>query len=297
MEIIRLNETYLAKFKKYCLTHRSEHDDTFLTDSDIEHFQINNSSPTNILIENDQIIGVISLILNRYYLVESQCRIRIFHCIKDSFTQYKNLFDSMGHDIANVSKIEIFIPESKTQILEYLKKMNFKYLRTSFVMKYKMNHLFDIEINEKYKLKPFVHSQDEDHYMEIRNSAFASIEGSKTPISKQEVIELVTDSTLIKDGVQLLWNENRAIGLIRMLIEEEDNILHNFISPIAILPDYQGKGIGYQMLKMGLNIGYHQDLNHSMLVVNGENEDAIKLYKKIGYKKEMAYVCLNNHLK
>lgn len=52
------------------------------------------------------------------------------------------------------------------------------------------------------------------------------------------------------------------------------------IGPLAILPAYQGKGLGRQLLRAALDFAQKKKYKKAMLCVNADNERAKKLYLK-----------------
>lgn len=81
-----------------------------------------------------------------------------------------------------------------------------------------------------------------------------------------------TDLYIIKYG-------HVSIGALRV-VKEEENACH--ISPIFILPEYQGKGIGQKVLKM---VEKHYE-NATTWLLDTIKEEKINcyLYEKMGYK-------------
>ena len=72
--------------------------------------------------------------------------------------------------------------------------------------------------------------------------------------------------------------------------ESEGGKDYSFVAPLAILPEHQGKGLGSSLLRAGIQIGYDNGYKDCMLTVNGENENALKLYYKDIRRKVDNYV-------
>ncbi len=107
---------------------------------------------------------------------------------------------------------------------------------------------------------------------------------------------MTTDDYLLKDGVQILWQGNEAVGLLRMELEDGPDGRFSFVAPIALLPGHQGKGLGTELLKAGIAICQNNDLNDCMLSVNAENEQALGLYTKVGFTIDEAVSCFQMKL-
>jgi mycothiol synthase len=54
MKVEPLKPARMKEFIAYCKRHRTELDDSFLCDSDLEEFKVNEEFPTYILLENEE---------------------------------------------------------------------------------------------------------------------------------------------------------------------------------------------------------------------------------------------------
>ncbi len=291
MNVIKLNKNYLEAFMAYCQKHRYEHDESYLYEEDMEEFEIGDKFPTYLLIENETIIGVLSLMLDEYFVKGHKSRIRIFHCEKEDLAHYQLLFDAMEPLDREINIIESFMPNKKDRIQSYLKTLGFKYYRTAYVMVRKDQEPVQVSFPAGYILKPFVHGTDEGNYAHVRNIAFKSLKGSETPITEEMVAKLTTESYILKNGTQILWYDGKPVGVLNMMEEEDASGKYSFVAPIALLPEHQGKGLGTQLLKAGIAIGHEQGYPDCMLSVNAENEQALGLYTKVGFVVDEAIGC------
>lgn len=296
MEILKLTNKYLKDFKEYCSKYSDVHDESYLYTEDIDEFEIGEKNPTVLLIENNNIIGVLSLMMTDYFLKAKKYRVRIFHCESTVEEHYKALLDNifpLSHEVEN---IEMFIPRSLTKVQNILKKLDFNYFRTAFLMERVNKPLLKETFPTGYDLKPFRSGKDEAVYKDIRNIAFKNLEGSQTPITEEDVVRLTTDTYLLKDGAQILWHNEKPIGIIRVLYDTYNNKDYGFVAPIAIIPEYQGRGLGLELLKAAIRVGQDSNYNDSLLSVNGENENAIKLYLKAGYEIDREMSCFRRNI-
>ncbi|WP_425446633.1 GNAT family N-acetyltransferase [Dethiothermospora halolimnae] len=83
-------------------------------------------------------------------------------------------------------------------------------------------------------------------------------------------------------------SDNKIVGVCFMNVYgfEGDKGPVAWVREVAVHPNYQGKGIGYSLIYYGLNWGKERGAIRSFLAVDSINYNAIKLYEKIGYKKE-----------
>ncbi len=80
------------------------------------------------------------------------------------------------------------------------------------------------------------------------------------------------------------WYKNELVGLIAAYLNED--ICQVFISNVSVLKDFEGKGIGVNLLKMSLVFFKNKSISIIKLEVNNNNLRAIKLYEKFSFKTE-----------
>ncbi|MEM9096004.1 MAG: N-acetyltransferase, partial [Pseudomonadota bacterium] len=74
--------------------------------------------------------------------------------------------------------------------------------------------------------------------------------------------------------------------IVRPLIELE-NLAPNtwYVNVLATLPDHRGKGWGRKLLDVAEKIAAAQDLKDMSIIVADTNEDAWRLYTRVGYQE------------
>lgn len=297
MNILPITDKYMPSFKIYCQKHRYEHDESYLYEEDLHDFDPYHHHPTWLLFDDHVIVGVLSLMLDDYFIASHKARIRIFHCISNNIDHYKGLLDAVIIATDSVQILEMFLPNRVKAVQDIIKALNFNYYRTSYVMVRKDQGKAYGTFPKPYELKPFVHNEDEVAYAHIRNTAFKSLKGSEAPMSLEVINKLTNDPYLLNNGLQILWYKNTAVGILRMIKEEDQSGDYSFVAPIALLPEHQGKGLGTQLLRAGIAIGQDNGYENCMLSVNAENEQALGLYTKVGFSIDEAVSCFHKDIK
>jgi len=59
---------------------------------------------------------------------------------------------------------------------------------------------------------------------------------------------------------------------------------HWYVNVLAVFPEYRGKGIGKLLLNRADEIGRRDAPAGMAIIVAGENEGAVRLYRKVGYR-------------
>jgi len=291
MDVSILSEKQLPSFLDYCRKHKYEQDDSFLTEQDLDDFKIAYENPTWLLHEGEEIKGALSLICDDYYLKGQRARARIFHCETGEENHYRSLLRAAVPLNYPIEKIEMFLPDGKSAARKIIGNLGFSRYRTSYLMIRKDKNNTQPSFPQGYTLNQINLLSDADLYREIRNRAFRNLKGSETPISRNDVIKHYNDKSLLEGGMAILRDGKRGVGILRVSREEEERGCFSFIGPLALIPEYQGRGLGRELLKAGIAIGREQGLADCMLVVNGENEMALRLYRGTGFEIDMSVSC------
>ncbi|USK39612.1 GNAT family N-acetyltransferase [Cytobacillus firmus] len=83
--------------------------------------------------------------------------------------------------------------------------------------------------------------------------------------------------------------------MVKCSDDEYDDIQTMNIGSLALIPEYQGKGLGRMLLRKALQFGFDQSYKHIYLSVNGANEQAKSLYLQEGFKEAEGFVCYSYH--
>ncbi|MBN2658907.1 MAG: GNAT family N-acetyltransferase [Spirochaetales bacterium] len=291
MNVTKLNSSSRDEFLEYCAKHKFDHDESFLNEKDLADFAPGPENPTWLLREGDALCGVLSLICDDYFVRGNRARVRIFHCESTDMDHYRALWDSAQPISCPVDKVEMFLPDRLKEVQAIVSGLGFSYYRTSYVMVRKNKESALSSFPSGYTLEAMKGDTDADLYGEIRNRAFRHLKGSQTPLSREDVLKHFHDSDLLPGGMAILRHGEKGVGILRVIKEEDESGDFSFIAPIALIPEYQGIGLGRELLKAGIAIGQENGLKDCMLVVNGENDQALKLYRGAGFEIDMSVSC------
>ncbi|WP_025677585.1 GNAT family N-acetyltransferase [Paenibacillus massiliensis] len=340
MRIEQLQLEDKAEFIAYCVRHRSEVDDSFLYEQDLEKFEPDEDNPTLVIKEDGAIIAVASLILDDYHRRGRQGRFRILHSEKPDTEVYALLLNGMMEHIAQVghekyiSKVEcveqaehveyaeriehvqkaehaehaerveqvehvehvkrvehreglekvfLFVPLVNEALAAHVEELHFSVERYVFLLINDMKEIQPLTLPEGYSIRAFQPGHDEEAWCHIRNTAFAQLTGSTTPMTLKMLQDQMSQPAFLEGGMLLLLHEDTPIGIIRGANDEYEGEAAMNIGPLAILPAYQGKGLGRQLLRASLAFANSLDYKKTVLCVNGENERAKALYVQEGF--------------
>lgn len=292
MKLDALKNDRIADFVSYCKKHKMEIDDSFLYDEDLKSFEPSEENPTYIVTDDmDEIIGTASLIIDEYNRRGKKGRFRIFHSETLNMDCYNMLMKAILKHGEGLDKFNIFVPTVNKRMMEAFELLNFKTERYSFLLLREDLEIPKFNLPEDYDIRPFRIGIDEGIWCDVRNAGFAKLQGSETPATPEMIVKMISAEDYIEGGLMILYHKQEPVGVIRGSMDEyEDEPIMN-IGPLAIIPEYQGQGLGRSLLRASLRFAKDKDFKRTILCVNDENDRAKSLYIQEGFKQIEAVVC------
>ena len=295
-EVLRSDR--IKDFIEYCKKHRMEIDDSFLYDEDLKKFVPNDENPTCIITDQQgEIVGAASLIIDEYNKSGRKGRFRIFHSEIEKQECYDMMMKIILKYTSDIDSVFVFVPIVNKKLMELIKGLWFEVDRYSFLLVRDDLSVPEVRFPENYEIIPFKTGRDEEVWCEVRNSSFARLKGSETPITPKIVVNMMTSEDNIEGGSMILYHKERPVGLIRGAMDEYEGSQIMNIGPLAIIPEYQGKGLGRSLLRASLQFAKEKSYDKTILCVNAENERAKELYQQEGFKQVEAVACYKYNLK
>lgn len=282
--------TPAPEFIEYCKTHRREHDESYLDDVSLNEFVPDEDNPTYLLRgDAGELLGAASLMLGGSLRKNKKGRFRILHAQARSFQAYSALLNAVLKDLAGIESIYLFLPEERADVCDILKQLEFLIERYAWVLTRSGEapvppHTFP----EAYRVEHLRTGIDEQRWCDISNSAF-SVFAWHTELTPGMVKASAESRERLGGGLYLLWDGETPIGILQIEAFMEENKAE--IGPIAVLPQYQGMGLGRNLLRYGLNTAYAAGFEAVELSVNGENNKAAALYKSEGFQQDTLMLC------
>jgi mycothiol synthase len=292
MEIIALNSSRIQDFVDYCVKHRTDLDVSFLSDEDLCTFKPDLENPTYISVnEQGQIIGAASLIIDAYNWQSRKARFRIFHSTTEDEKCLKGLLAALFGHVSGLNSVYLFIPLANRSLIGLVEKLKFTLERCSFLFLRDTPEVPRFSIPNGYIIRPFRLGIDEAAWCEVRNAAFACLKGSETPMTADMVAKMASGDEHIDDGMIMLFDGETPVGVVMGSIGKHKSSPVMDIGPLAIIPRYQGKGLGRALLRVVLQLAERAGYEKTVLCVNADNELAKALYINEGFKQVEALAC------
>lgn len=288
-------EKILSKDKEnfiaFCLKHRKKVDESFLQDEDLVNFVPNEENPTVIIKRNGSIIAAASLILDEYNRKGRRGRFRIFYSEDNNPKVYSLLLSEIMKYAQEIDKVYLFVSLINNELSEMIKSLQFEVERYVYILVKETTEQLAVNLPQGYSIRDFQLNRDEEDWCHIRNAAFSQVKGNTTPITPDNIHKQVNSPDYIEGGMLFLLFETLPVGIIRGSKDDYEGEPVMSIGPLAILPEYQRKGLGRQLLRAAINFAQKNKYNKVMLCVNADNENAKELYLGEGFIQTEGIIC------
>ncbi|SHJ16333.1 GNAT family N-acetyltransferase [Lutispora thermophila] len=292
MRIEVLENDRLEDFIKYCKMHKMEIDDSFLYDEDLRNFRPDDENPTYVAIDEDnKIKAVASLIVDEYNRRGKKGRFRIFHSEIQNVEYYDMLFKAILKHAEGLDKLNVFVPLLNKELMEMMETLSFDIERHIYLLIREDFEVTEYELPEGYEIKAFRRGKDEEAWCEVRNSAFANLKGNETHVTPEQVCKMVYADEYIEGGLMILYHNEKPIGVVRGSKDEHEGMPIMNIGPLAIMPQYQGRGLGRNLLRASIKFAKDNGYDRTILCVNADNERAKALYIQEGFNQIEGVAC------
>ncbi len=162
-------------------------------------------------------------------------------------------------------------------LLETLLENDYKIIDETLVMTAKINDLLDIPINQDYSYQNTPEAENEWF-----NSMSVSGRGTQKRIEGQKAII----SRILQPKSFFSTKQDKEIIGIGMTVLEQGNL---GIFDMLINPDFRRQGIAGSLIAKMVEWGKENSIHSTYLCVQGDNQPAIALYKKVGLKECFRY--------
>lgn len=215
-------------------------------------------------------------------------RFRIFHAQSGKSEVYAAMFRALLPHAAGVSRLYVYAHEQNASVRAILEDLGFQAERYSLLLCREDQPVPEPSLPEGFAIAEYVLDRDAAAWCAVRNAAFATLKGSETPITDEQADQ--GNRGAIPGGAMLLNHGGQTIGVVKAEEDDVDGPVAN-IGPLAILPGWQGKGLGRALLRAALRNAKAQGYGRTTLCVNGENTRAAALYLQEGFRQAEAVVC------
>ncbi len=287
LRVDKLTEKNIPAFKHYFKKYSHEQDESC---PPLDDFSVNEDNPVYLLVEDGKITGAAALMLQPEYREARLARFRIFHTIHGDYISYNKLLNSILLHTSGLTSIYAFIEDNYSNIANIWVDLGFEARRFAWILKRPAGNNTKPEFPPGFELRTFRDGIDEERWCTITNDAFEHSLGH-VRMTPERLAHWRIDSTYIDGGMKLLWHNDKPVATLALTREEQKGEEVLFIDAIGVLTEFQGRGLGRNLLRYGIQYAAENNFSKVMLSVNGENDKAAGIHFKEGFKKEALYKC------
>ena len=212
----------------------------------------------------DYVVYIRDIAISKDYLNED-----IKFKMDSSFTlKHNKVFYYDGYDFENFNSILLKLGFNLSN-KSLFKSMNLK----------KFNEEI-IKHREETSLTNFIENKDELKRCNLQNDIFD--DESRIPLTVDDIYLDELQEYYLKDYSFFLKYHNKSIGYGQIIIFNDAYLIVN----LGIIPKYRGMGFGEYLLSSILLKAKNDGINEVFIRVSENNDSAIKLYDKLGFKTQ-----------
>ena len=180
--------------------------------------------------------------------------------------------------------VHVNIRQDNVVAVKTLTKLGFSLIRRFLELRLDVGHIDALDTHTAIKWG-YLQPGQEDELARLQNRAFADAWGYNPNTAKTIAFRINQSSSSPRDIV-LAYDQGRVVGCCWTGIICEEGISSarkGRIHMLGIDPNHRGKGMGRELMVIGLNRLRERGLVIAELTVDGENRAACALYQSLGF--------------
>lgn len=183
-------------------------------------------------------------------------------------------------------RVLINLQGRRPELRNALLGMGFQSTRRHLELRVDLSKVLLLETSRKgVHIRPFK-SGEEDRLACIQNRAFSNTWGYSSN-TIQDIIDRTALPSFSPQDVLFALDGKKFVGYCWRMIAPPNRFSYGSsgrIYMIGVDPEYQGRGVGKQLLLVGLSYLKRKGINRVDLTVDSENNVAFALYKSVGFR-------------
>jgi len=183
-----------------------------------------------------------------------------------------------------VRAVHVNIREDNVVAVKTLAKLGFGLIRRFLELRLDVGHSDALDTPTAIKWG-YLQPGQEDELAKLQNRAFADAWGYN-PNTAETIAFRINQSSSSPRDIVLAYDQGRAVGCCWTGIVCEQgmpSVRKGRVHMLGVDPNQRGKGMGRELMVIGLNRLIERGLGIAELTVDGENEAACALYESLGF--------------
>ena len=195
------------------------------------------------------------------------------------FSRVTNRIRELG-----VKAVHVNIGQDNVVAVKTLTKLGFSPIRRFLELRLDVGRTDDSETHTAMEWR-YLQPGQEDELARLQNRAFADAWGYN-PNTAETISFRINQSSSSPRDIDLAYDQRRAVGCCwtGIICEEgTPSVRKGRIHMLGVDPSHRGKGMGRELMVIGLNRLRERGLGIAELTVDGENKAACALYESLGF--------------
>jgi mycothiol synthase len=196
--------------------------------------------------------------------------------------------------------LSISIPAGVVSSQTFLVKHGFQLVR--YFWKLRHAHLASLpapNLPDGFSFRPFRQGIDDQAFLALLNQSFSD-HWDFTPVSKAEFDRWKQRPDFNPRGCFFISREGRDVAVANVLIDRQMDVDTQEgaarIFEFGVLPEFRGKGLGYNILLKAAEFAQEMDMPALELIVDGQNDQAKAMYERVGFEQKRAILVFHKAL-
>jgi mycothiol synthase len=215
------------------------------------------------------------------------CRVHPEHRRKGLFTELCSCAMNRIKELG-VRLVHVNIRQDNMVAGNILTELGFSSVRQFLELRLNIGHVDGLDSHPAIEWR-YLQPGQEGELTKLQNRAFAGTWGYN-PNTVETIMFRINLSTSSRQDIILAYDKDRAVGCCWTGISCEGGIpsaRKGRIHMLGVDPDHRGKGIGRELMMVGLARLRNRGLTAAELTVDSENKAACALYQAIGFEVEV----------
>ncbi len=169
---------------------------------------------------------------------------------------------------------------------QFTKNLNYEPIREIIQLKFSLlNIISDFNFANKFKVSTYQDDEDNKTILQINKDAFSELP-DQAAWNKQDLQLRLNEHWFDPEGLLILRKDDSPVAFCWTKIHTHDEAEHQPLGEIyvlAVLPEFQNRGLGKQLMLWALQHLRKKGLSEAILYVDAKNVKAMKIYQEIGF--------------
>jgi mycothiol synthase len=189
-------------------------------------------------------------------------------------------------ELSNPKPLRLWAHGNVPAAKQFTKNLNYEPIREIIQLKLSLlNVISDLNFANEYKVSTYQGDEDNETILQINKNSFSKLP-DQAAWNSQDLQLRLNEHWFDPEGLLILRKDIAPVAFCWTKIHTHDEAEHQPLGEIyvlAVLPEFQNRGLGKQLMFWGLQHLRKKGLSEAILYVDAKNLKAMKIYQEIGF--------------